>query len=62
MREIVSLAVFAALAFTGYQFYKKAQHAKLATPAGLQEITDEVNKLPVATRGRPFGLDPILLG
>lgn len=61
MREIVGLAVFAALAFTGYQFYRKAQYAKLATPAGLQAITDAAKQLPASTR-RPFDLNPILVG
>jgi hypothetical protein len=61
VREIVGLAVFAALAYTGWKFYEKAQHAKLATPAGLLAITDAVKELPASTR-RPFNLDPILVG
>ncbi len=62
MREIVGLAVFAALVYTGYRFYQKAQQAQLATPAGLQAITAAVNELPISTR-RPFpNLNPLLVG
>lgn len=61
MRALVGLGILGALVYVGYEFYKKAQTAKLATPAGLQQIVDASNLIPLSTRPFP-SLTPTLVG